>query len=114
MEGREDVKSAAVRETLEETGLQVRPLRLAYLQEGVWPGHRLCKFWFYCELLSGELEINANGVVDENLVGAEFMSRAQLRDMTVLPKLLKDRFWTDLEDGFSEPKFLDVEAFEVY
>lgn len=114
VEGTESIKSAAIRETKEETGLIVRPLSLAYIQEGIWPDHRICKFWFYCEWLEKDLAINSAGVIDQNLVDARFMSQAELNNYNVVPELVKEEIWRDYETGFPETKLLEIENWDMY
>jgi ADP-ribose pyrophosphatase YjhB (NUDIX family) len=44
--GAEDLRDAARREALEECGLEVEPLQIAYIEEFWNPSQRICKFWF--------------------------------------------------------------------
>ena len=74
VQGTEDIFSAAKREAAEETGLEVRPLKLAYIEEFHQPTCRHCKFWVYCELLGGTLSVEPASAEREFIVEARFFS----------------------------------------
>ena len=112
--GSENIYAATKREAFEETGLHVKPIRLAYIEEFYSPDTRYCKFWLYCEYLSGELSVEAPEAQREYIVDAQFMSKGTLQNKTIFPDVLYGQFWQDWEDGFSTPKYLGLRKMEFY
>jgi ADP-ribose pyrophosphatase YjhB (NUDIX family) len=55
--GDEELADTARREVREETGLDVRPERLVYVEEFHSPDTRYCKFWFTAALVGGQLDV---------------------------------------------------------
>jgi len=43
----EELQAAVVREVREESGLEVEPLAVLYIEELLDPTNRRCKFWFW-------------------------------------------------------------------
>lgn len=99
----ETLEAAAIRETYEETGLKVSDLKFVYVREAQddnpeKPTHHIC-FYFYTKIEQENLDENwqdHDGYVD--LI--KFFSRKELQDLKVWPIILKDTFWTDLEEDF--------------
>lgn len=107
--GGEELAAAAAREAAEETGLAVEATRLAYVDELVIGGEtRQCKFWFLARVAGGTLSVDAAAARAENIVEAAFVARAEMEGRMVFPPVLRDEFWTDLAQGFAEPRFLGV------
>jgi len=110
VEAGESIPDCARREVFEETGLVVAPERLVYTEEFMRSDTHFCKLWFLCRLVSGELTLENRRPGGEDLVGADFRSREDLWDVEVFPRILKDRFWDDLEAGFPEARHLGFEG----
>lgn len=53
----ETIREAVVRETQEETGLQVRPVRLSLLHEFLSPPYFAVEYYWLCERISGEVAV---------------------------------------------------------
>lgn len=113
-EGGEDLHAALRREVKEECGLVVEPERIAYIEELLTPDTRECKIWFYARLIAGELSTSAREAADEYIIDAGFLSRAEFEGKIVFPPVLNNVFWTDLDAGFSEPRYLGVRQMEFY
>jgi 8-oxo-dGTP diphosphatase len=113
-EGGEDLHVALRREVREESGLVVEPERIAYIEELLTPHTRECKVWFYARLVGGVLSTSALEAKREFIVDAKFMSRAEFDGKTVFPPVLANVFWTDLDAGFPEAKYLGVREMEFY
>ncbi len=100
---KESIKDCLVRETFEETGLKVHPVRLLYVQE-FRPGNNdehLELFWFAFLIDSstiGNIK-DAYGIVEE----ARWFSKDELQQIKVFPEKLKDKFWYELSSVLSSP-----------
>ena len=118
--GTEDLREAARREVKEETGLDTRIGKLAYVEEMYRPEAgaevRECKFWFLTELASDaqEISVDAPEAVVEGIVGAAFFAKEELNTVTVPPPFLHAEFWEDLKAGSPEPKYLGVRKLEFW
>ena len=77
VEGIEDLHATAQRETFEECGLVVQPLKLAYIEELVWADSstRQCKFWFTAGVTGGQVNLNQNPSIGEFVVAALWLSK---------------------------------------
>ena len=110
-EGDESLMDCAVRECFEETGLRVRALKFAYVEEFFAAGRRICKHWIHCELISGE--INFSHATDEErdvLQEARFVSRSEIAALNFFPRLMRDQFWADHAAGFPATRYLGFES----
>ncbi len=103
VEGDESIFACARRETFEEAGILVEFDRIVNLRQFI--DQRLDTHHFevfiLCRSFSGELTTeNNDGQPDAyDVLEARFLSRQELRDVTVYPEILKDAFWDDLESG---------------
>jgi 8-oxo-dGTP pyrophosphatase MutT (NUDIX family) len=104
----EELPVAAVREVAEETGLVVEALSLAYIDELLISDTRQCKFWFMARRLGGSLSALPEAARAEYIVETAFLSRAEMVGKIVFPSVVVDEFWTHLQDGFAQPRFLGV------
>ncbi len=109
LEGSESILECARRETFEETGLNVEPEHILYIQEFWEPQYHFCKFFILCSGFSGSLVL-ANGRPDESfLVDARFFSKADLQAITVHPEILKEQFWDDMSAEHPVTRYLGIE-----
>jgi 8-oxo-dGTP diphosphatase len=104
----EELPVAAVREVVEETGLVVEAVSLAYVDELIISETRQCKFWFLARLVGGSLSASSTAARAEYIVEAAFLSRSEMSGKTVFPSVVVDEFWTHLRDGFAQPLYLGV------
>ena len=110
LENDESVLEGAVRETREETGLEIVAERVVYVQEVV---HRLSppdarerpihqvELYVLAAGYRGEIAIT-----DPDVLDARFLSRDEVASIAAYPPMLSDLFWRDLADGFPELRFL--------
>jgi ADP-ribose pyrophosphatase YjhB (NUDIX family) len=108
VQGDESLRQAAQREAREETGLDVEPLDLAYIEELMQPGLRHCKFWFTGRALGGTLSADAPEATAEHITEAAWLSREELQRVQVFPPVLLGRYWQDRDAGFVQPVHLDL------
>ena len=106
VEGAEGFMKAVEREIFEETNLIVHADKIAYIEDFIDEGRYVCKFWVYCELESGELSLANKDSEETFLKDAGFFSREEIQTMNVFPPILKDEFWQNLADGFSQIRYL--------
>lgn len=102
-ESEEDLQQCVVRETEEETGIQVLPVRLLYVQE-FKPNDtdvHLELFWFAYPISSPSLVPvqDKHGLVEE----ARWFSQDELGKIKVFPTRLRDRFWRELSHSLTSP-----------
>ena len=113
LQGSESIFACARRETLEETGLTVEPDRIFYVQEFAEPGYHFVKFFILCTGFSGELTVENRDADESFLVDAGFFAWEELQGLDVHPLNLKDEFWTDLESGLQQTRYLGLEKTEI-
>lgn len=106
IEENEGIFRAAEREIREETNLHVKAERIAYIEEFMDGGKYVCKFWVYCELISGNLSIKNKVATEDYLRGTGFFSEDDLIGLQAFPAVLKTSFWQDLDNSFAEIKYL--------
>ena len=106
IENGETSEAAAVREVMEETGLDVEIGRLIWHVEEVSEerGQRFVNF-FLGELTGGSLSLGKDPEFDDEhqvLREVRFMTREEIEKIRVLyPEYLKDEFWRFLEEDYS-------------
>jgi len=108
----ENILECAKREVLEETGLHVDVQKLLYVQEFHGSEEITCLETFWLAKLSHEQDLNSshidldpNGAVEE----AKWFSQAELQDLKVFPKRLKNTFWENIQTlETSEDPFIGV------
>jgi ADP-ribose pyrophosphatase YjhB (NUDIX family) len=111
-EKREGILACAVRETFEETGLQVRAERIIYVQEFIEHGRHVCKHWVLCEIVAGSLSAEYRvGDEKENLIEARFFDQNEIQSINVVPDVLKTTFWSDLDARFPVTRHLGFDVF---
>lgn len=110
----EDLRSTARREVLEECGLHVEPLRIAYIEEFANPHTRECKIWFTGRLIGGSLSSSAIEAVREHIVEAAWLGPGEFAGKTVFPPMLHGEYWKDKEQGFACPRYVGLREMEFY
>lgn len=105
----EEAIAAAKREVWEESGLLVKPLRLAYVEETQLAEMRECKMWFFCTEFSGTLSVAAYEAQREHIVEANFYSRAEIQGKVAFPPILfTDEFWQSASQDFPQTEYLGL------
>lgn len=103
VEGEEELRAAAERETFEETGICVQALRIAYIDELIDSDGRMVKFWFFSRYRSGEIDVHSNPAAEERIAEAGWFRQDGLPEGHVFPAALRDDFWRQLPNGFPAP-----------
>ena len=106
VEGSEGIFKAAEREVFEETNLIVKSKRIAYIEDFIDEGIYICKFWVYCEFISGNLNLENKEIDEDFLIDTKFFSKEEIKKFNVFPSILKEDFWDDLETDFKNIKYL--------
>lgn len=114
VQGSESLREAAQREVREETALLVDPVALAYIEELVSPEVRFCKFWFTGIVKGGMLSVAAPEAKTEFITEAAWLSRLELQQRQVFPRVLTDRYWHDRKAGFRVPVHLELRHMEFW
>ena len=113
IESGENAAEAAVRETLEETGLEIRIKRLLWHVEEVSQsrGQRFVNF-FLAEITGGTLGLGADPEFDEDnqvLRQVQFLSKKEILGLErIYPEYLRTELWEALE-----PKYYPNEVFKI-
>ena len=106
VEGIESIPQAAVRETREETGLDVSPGKLLFIEDMISSRKRVVKFWFLCSLIGGELFVPREAA-NEGIVAADWFSVKDLANQTVYPSILLEANWTEFYDRAWQTKYIE-------
>ncbi|MBI2855370.1 MAG: NUDIX hydrolase [Chloroflexi bacterium] len=113
LEDTESVFQCAIRETLEETGVSIEPVRIVYLRQFVDThlGHHNLEVYVLSGPFSGTpTTANLRGTADEDVnLEARFLSREDMEGLTVYPEILKGQFWEDLAQGFPDTRYLGLD-----
>ena len=114
VKGIETIEHAVIREVMEETGFKVAVGRLLYIEEMYEPSLRMIKFWYQCEILSGELDSNSPEAKAEFIVDAKFMSKQELSKNIIFPSVLVDDFWEKSAQKVITPEHLPLREMTFY
>ena len=87
-----DINQACIREVREETGIEVRPDKILFIEDLVWQNKRVVKVWFLCNVTGGELA-RTQGAIGEGLVEARWFRKDQLKNEIVFPVVLMHYDW---------------------
>jgi len=111
--GEESIFECAQREAFKETGLNISPDRIVYIQEFVEPGYHFCKFFIHCTAQGGQTTVENRNSAESFLVEARFFAQDQLKGLIVYPEILKGLFWDDEISGFPMTRYLGLEKIQV-
>ncbi len=92
LESQEHVFQAIARETLEETGVVVRPHKLIAVEDLICSRYKMVKIWALCEFISGGIQ-KTQGAEDEGIIDAGWFTKANLADEVVFPTILMQHDW---------------------
>ncbi len=109
LRGSESLFDCAARETREETGLCVRPQRILYVEEFIERDLHFCKVWTFAPDPGGEPNLAGLDPDEDFVVDVRFASRDDIQTENVFPAVLRDDFWSDLEQGRLETRYLGLQ-----
>lgn len=119
LQGEETVPEAAVREVREETGLEVRSRKIAYMRQFLdrERGFHNLEVFVWVERTGGTLRVGADPEEPLQYIrGVGFFGLRDLEEtaVAVYPALLREeRFWDDWRKGFAPgPVYLGISSVE--
>jgi 8-oxo-dGTP pyrophosphatase MutT (NUDIX family) len=101
LEDDENVVQAVIRETMEETRIAVRPLRVVAIEDLITTHYKMIKIWMACDFVKGEIRKTVEAE-KEGIIAADWYTRVQLTDDVVFPFLLMEQDWERLRSGTDE------------
>jgi len=107
LELEECAEDAVIREVREECCIDCKPGRLVYVREFIDEDNDIhyVELFFLSEAKSYEVTTGLDPELEEQyIVEARFLARNEIQgtSINVFPEVLRDRFWYDLETGFSK------------
>ena len=103
----ESITQALRREVKEETGLEVSPYKLLFVEDLLSSHYRMVKIWFLCSVVGGQVE-KTQGAIDEGIVEARWYGRDELINEVVYPPVLMSENWESFFDSTHELKYLEL------
>jgi ADP-ribose pyrophosphatase YjhB (NUDIX family) len=103
----ETLIQALIREVKEETGLEVNPYKLLFIEDQLPHHYRMVKIWFLCEVVGGKLE-RTQGAIDEGITEAGWYMRDELNDETVYPSPVMEEDWESFFADSWKAKYLEL------
>jgi 8-oxo-dGTP pyrophosphatase MutT (NUDIX family)/HEPN domain-containing protein len=88
----ESLTQAIVREVKEETGIEVLPSKMLFVEDLESKSRRMVKIWFLCKFIGGKL-IKTKAAAQEGIVDVNWYTKEQLENETVYPQILKEVDW---------------------
>ena len=88
----ESITQALKREVKEETGLEVDPFKLLFVEDFLSSQNKHVKIWFLCNVVGGQVD-KTQGAVDEGIVEVKWYGRDELTNEVVYPSVLLDENW---------------------
>ena len=105
--GNEGIYQAVVREVREETGLDVSPQKVLFVEDLLSRRHRIVKIWFLCNLIGGTLS-NTKGALEEGITDVARYRRDELLNEVVYPPELLSYDWGAFPQHSWESKYLEL------
>ena len=102
----EPLAAAAKRETEEETSLKVVARHPVAVEDLLFPRYRMCKMWFFCEVVGGNLH-DTEGAVREGITQAAWFCHHDLRQETVYPPIIMQYDWAAMASPKWTAKWLE-------
>lgn len=111
LEDSESIYDCAIRETYEETGLEVILGEIRYLREFVDPEHGEHHFEIFIQAKSFVGELTISNVNPDDRDGpyvkeVKFLSQVDISGLTVYPEILKNEFWEELRSGKLQIRYI--------
>jgi 8-oxo-dGTP diphosphatase len=105
--GNEGICQSVVREVREETGLEVSPQKVLFVEDLLSRQHRIVKIWFLCNLIGGQLT-TTQGALEEGITGVAWYRKEELLDEVVYPPALLSCDWEAFPRHNWESKYLEL------
>lgn len=103
----ESITQTLMREVKEETGLEVSPQKLLFVEDLLSSRYRMVKIWFLCNIIGGQVE-KTQGAIDEGIVEVRWYRRDELTNEVVYPLVLMNENWESLFGDNQESKYLQL------
>ncbi|MEE8413878.1 MAG: NUDIX domain-containing protein [Dehalococcoidales bacterium] len=101
----ESITQALIREVKEETGLEVTPFKLLFVEDFLSSLNKTVKIWFLCDVVSGQVA-STQGASDEGITEVGWYERDKLENEVVYPSALLDENWESFFTDNFEAKYL--------
>ena len=105
--GNEGICQSVIREVREETGLEVNPQKVLFVEDLLSRRCRIVKIWFLCNLIGGRLT-NTKGAIEEGITDVAWYHKEELRNEVVYPPELLSYDWRAFLQHNWEAKYLDL------
>ena len=105
--GNEGIHQAVTREVQEETGLEVSPQKVLFVEDLLSRRHRIVKIWFLCDLIGGALT-NTRGALEEGITDVAWYGKDELLDEVVYPPELLIYDWGAFRKHDWESRYLGL------
>ncbi len=105
--GNESMHETVVREVREETGLEVHPEKILFVEDLFSRRYRILKIWFLCHFIGGQIT-NTQEALEEGISEVAWYSRDELLDEVVYPPGLLTYDWEAFSRRNWESKYLEL------
>jgi len=103
----ESITQALKREVKEETGLEVNPYKILFIEDLLSSRYRMVKIWFLCNTVGGQVK-KTQGAIDEGIVEVRWYGRDELNSEVVYPPVLLNENWELFFNDKLGPKYLEL------
>ena len=103
----EGINQAVVREVREETGLEVSPSKILFVEDLLSRRYRMVKIWFLCEPVGGLFE-KTQGAKEEGIIAVGWFRKEQLLEEVVYPPVLLTTHWDSFFKDDWQSKYLEL------
>jgi ADP-ribose pyrophosphatase YjhB (NUDIX family) len=101
----ENAVQAIIRETMEETGVMVRPCRVLWIEDLQCSRFKMCKIWMLCDVVSGDV-MPTDGAKREGITQVGWFKKSQLEDKVVYPPPIMQHGWDEFRSDHWEAQCL--------
>jgi 8-oxo-dGTP pyrophosphatase MutT (NUDIX family) len=98
----EDIVQAIIRETKEETSIDVNPKRVIIIEDIISASYKdmgickMIKIWMLCDYIGGEIQ-KTKEAEEEGIIDADWFTIEQLGNEKVYPKVLLENDWEEMK-----------------